>query len=151
MTFCKTMKLSRGVKWGCIVPVLGLFVLIGVALLFDKYVPSSAHRALPKSATNIQEYYSDSWNGDFVRVIKSKLPEKDYEDYAKALKMNTRFDATKHKEITSMINIGAGDAPSWWDPPKATGTTYFEYIQGDDYVQTLKYSNGTVYLLVISW
>lgn len=145
------MRLSRGVKWGCITPVVGLLLLISVGLLYDKFMPSNEHRALPKSATDIQEYYSDSWNGDFLRVIKAKLPEKDYEAYAKALSMTTKFDESVHKEIRSMIDIGAGDAPVWWDPPRASGTTYFEHIRGSDRVQTLKYSNGAVYLLIVRW
>jgi hypothetical protein len=144
------MKISRGVKWGCIAPLVGLLSLIAILYLLDTFMPSAALRALPESATDIQEYYSGSLNGDFVRLIKARLPEGDYEEYAKALNLSTRFDDSKHADIRSMIDIWAGDAP-WWNPPKSSNTTYFDHVKGDDYVQTLKYSNGTVYLLIVSW
>jgi len=145
------MKVSRGVKWGCIAPLIGILSLIAVLLLLDTFMPSGARRALPSSAADIQEYYSDSWNGDFVRLLKARLPEEDYEDYAKSLDLTIRFDESKHADIRSSIDMGAGDAPSWWDPPRSNDTTYFDHVKGDDYVQTLKYSNGTVYLLIVSW
>ena len=145
------MKISRGVKWGCIVPVVSGLSLIAILYLLDTFMPSAARRALPKSATDIQEYYSDSWNGDFVRLIKARLPKDDYEEYAKALDLSTRFDESTHADIRSMIDIGAGDAPAWWDPPPSSSTTYFDHVRGDDYVKTLKYSNGTVYLFIGSW
>ena len=131
---------------------MGFILLITAALLLDTFLPSGPRRALPESAYDIQEYYSDSgWNGDFLRVIKAKLPEKDYESYAKALGLATRYDSSKHEDIKSYIDIGAGDTPVWWDPPKASVTTYFEYTKGDGYVKTLKYSDGTVYLFIVSW
>ena len=113
--------------------------------------PSAGRRALPASAIDIQEYYSGTWNGDFVRLIKARLPLEDYDAYAKALKLYERFDATKHAEIKSMIEIGIGGAPGWWDPPRASATTYFKHVKGDQYVQALNYSNGTVYYLITSW
>ena len=145
------MKISRGVKWGCNAPVLCVLSLIAILYLFDSSYPSAARRALPESATDIQEYYSDSWNGDFVRLIKARLPEGDYEEYAKALNLSTRFDDSKHADIRSTIDISVGDSPAWWDPPRSSGTTYFDIVKGDDCVQTLKYSNGTVYMLIVSW
>lgn len=145
------MKVSRGVKWGCIAPLIGILLLIAVLLLLDTFMPSGARRALPRSATHIQEYYSDSWNGDFVRLLKARLPVEDYEDYAKSLDLTIRFDESKHADIRSSIDIGAGDVPSWWDPPRSSDTTYFDHVKGDDYVQTLKYLNGTVYLFIVSW
>jgi hypothetical protein len=138
-------------KWGCIAPVICLLLVVVAILLVDAIVPSGPRRALPKSASDIQEYYSDSWNGDFVRIIKAKLPEKDYVDYANELKIPFSFDASKHEDIRSMIDMGAGDAPSWWNPPSASETTFFDHVKGDDYVKSLKYSNGTVYLFIASW
>jgi hypothetical protein len=145
------MKVSRGVKLGCLAPIIVLLSLIGGLFLLDAFLPSGVRRALPESATDIQEYYSDSWNGDFVRLIKARLPEGDYHQYAKALNLSTRFDESKHSDIRSKIDIGAGDAPAWWDPPQSSSTTYFDHVKGDDYVKTLKYSNGTVYLFITSW
>jgi hypothetical protein len=145
------MKISRRVKWGCVAPVVGVLALVAILYLLDAFMPSAARRALPGSATDIQEYYSGSWNGDFVRLLKARLPEGDYEEYAKALKLTTRFDEAKHADIRSMIDISSGDAPAWWDPPRSSGTTCFEHVKDDDWVRTLKYSDGTVYLLILSW
>jgi hypothetical protein len=86
-----------------------------------------------------------------LRLIKAKLPEADYEDYAKALGLTNRFDASKHGDIRNTIEMGVGGAPVWWNPPGASETTLFDHIKGDDYVQILRYSNGTVYFLVFSW
>ncbi len=71
------MKISRGVKWGCVALVVGVLSLTAILYLLDTFMPSAARRALPESATDIQEYYSDSWNGDFVCLIKAQLPEGD--------------------------------------------------------------------------
>jgi len=62
-----------------------------------------------------------------------------------------RFDPVAHADIKSMIEIGAGDAPGWWDPPNASDSTFFEHVRGDDCVRSLRYSNGTAYLLITSW
>lgn len=145
------MKISRGVKWGCIAPGVGVPLLFVALLLLDTYLPSGVRRALPESATDIQEYYSDSWNGDFVRLLKARMSEEAYGDYAKALGLVTRFDESKHADIRSSIDMGAGGAPSWWDPPRSSDTTYFKHLKGDDFVKTLKYSNGTVYVFITSW
>ena len=139
------------VKWGCLLPIVAIGVLICGAFLLDYFMPSAARSKLPPSATQIQEYYSCSWNGDFVRVIKAKLPREEYVSYAQSLSLATLFDPAINHDIESEINMGVGDAPTWWTPPRASRTTYFRYEKGDDYLEVLSYSNGYVYYLVSSW
>lgn len=143
--------MPRVIKWGCLAPTAFVILLILGCMLVDEVVPSQARRALPGSASDVQEYYSDSWNGDFIRLIKAKLPRKDYEEYARVLGLTERFDPIKHAEIKSMIGIGAGDAPDWWNPPMTRDTTFFEHVKGDDNVRALNYSNGSVFYLMTSW
>ena len=145
------MKLHTGLKWGCLAPVCALTILIISVAALDALLPSSAKRSLPKSASNIQEYYSDSWNGDFVRLLRADLPEQDYEIYTRSVNLSESYDPTKHADIKTMIEMGIGDAPSWWTPPPASDTTLFEYQRGDDYLRVLSYSDGTVYYLITSW
>lgn len=113
-------------------------------------MPSTARRSLPESATDVQEHYSDSWNGDYVRCIKARLPEIDLPLYAKKLGLSERFDPAAHHDIANLIDISF-DGPDWWTPPPATQTTYFGYERGDDFLQVLKYSSGYVYFVSTSW
>lgn len=79
-------------KWGCLIPLAAVvFLLIGVTVA-DKILPSGARKALPRSASDVREYYSGSWNGDYARCIKAKLPEADVANYARNLGLTTRFD-----------------------------------------------------------
>jgi len=145
------LKIPPAVKWGFGIPVIGFLALLSGFYIVDTAMPSNARRALPQSATHVQEYYSDSWNGDFVRLIRADLPEKDYEEYAKRLNLSLRYDETRHKEIRSLIEIGAGEAPDWWNPPRASATTFFKYTKGNDHVQSLNFKDGKVYYLITSW
>ncbi|MEI6071520.1 MAG: hypothetical protein WCS31_06990 [Verrucomicrobiae bacterium] len=142
--------LHPGVKWGCLVPIVPILIAIVGVVLLNRFTPSAPRSKLPPSATDIQEYYSVSGNGDFVRLIKAKMPQQEYPEYARRLQLVTIFDPATHRNLESMINIGIGGAPPWWNPPKASKTTYFENNKSD-YLQVLSYSNGYVYYLVASW
>lgn len=147
----KRRLVHPAVKWGCLLPLITAVVLICGVLLLDRFIPSAARRKLPASATQIQEYYSNCWNGDFVRLIKAKLPRQEYAKYAGSLNLASLYDPAIRQDMEGTINMGIGDAPSWWNPPTASGTTYFEYKKGNDCLQVLSYSNGYVYYLVTSW
>jgi hypothetical protein len=142
--------LHPAVKWGCIVPIVPVIIAVIVLLILDRAVPSVPRSKLPPSATDIQEYHSDSWNGDFVRLIKAKMPPEEYTGYARRLKLATLFDPAIHHELKSLVNMGIGGAPKWWNPPSASASTYFEHKKSD-FLQVLSYSNGYVYYLVASW
>lgn len=146
----KAIRPPKAVKLGCLVPLAGIVALVLPLILLDAVVPSSARRALPSSASEIQEYYDDSWNGDFVRLVKAPLPATDYAEYARRLGLSARFDPTLHHDIASYVNMGIVDA-AWWDPSGATTNTYFDYKKGDDYLQVLSYKDGYVYFKTVSW
>ena len=143
------MSIPRGVKWGCIFPVVLIVALVGLLFLADAIIPSEARKALPKSATHVQEYYLGSI--DFVRLVKADLPRSDYFIYAENLNLSESFSSAKHEEIRQTLNIGIGDAPSWWTPPSANSLTFFDHVKGDDYLQVLHYDGTTAYFAVISW
>jgi hypothetical protein len=86
-----------------------------------------------------------------VRLLKAKLSQEKYTEYARRLNLVSLFDSATHQDIESLINLAIGDAPQWWNPPKASRDTYFEHKKGDDYLQVLSYANGHVYYLVTSW
>lgn len=127
-----------------------MLALILAVFLMDSFIPSAAKQALPTSATEVQEYYSGSWNGDYVRLLRAKVPETDCPLYAKNLGLIVRFDPAAHAQIASTINMGFGDAPSWWTPPVADRTTYFEHKHKDAF-RVLKYSAGYAYFVSTSW
>ena len=143
------MKINKGIKWGCLAPIA--FVILGVITLFfiDAFVPSNSKKSLPSSATNVQEYY-EGWN-DFVRLIKADMNKQDYELYASELELTEQYEPLKHEDIKSMLNMGIGDAPAWWNPPNASEATYFKYTKGDGYLQVLHYNQGTAYFMVSAW
>lgn len=138
-------------KWGCLTPLAVVVFLVAGAAVADRVLPSVARKALPMSATNVREYYSGSWNGDYVRCLKAKLPEADVPTYAGNLGLTNRFDPVAHGSISGKINTGIGGAPSWWTPPQASPSTYFNYTPGKDGLQVLTYSGGYVYFVSAVW
>ena len=143
------MAISRKLRWGCLAPLVAFIALIVGGFLVDYFMPSAAERALPSSAKNIQTYFSGF--NDFARLIKADILPEDYSTYAAALNLTERFDPSLHADIETMLNIGVGDAPAWWNPPKASETTYFEHTKGDDYLRYLKIADGRIYHLTLSW
>ena len=79
------------------------------------------------------------------------MPRSDYDLYAAELGLTELFDTMKHEDIKSVINIGVGDAPAWWNPPSASTSTYFKHVKGCDYLQALNYKDGTACLIILSW
>lgn len=138
-------------KWGCLTPIAVILALILGLFLLDTFMPSGARRALPNSATEVQEYYWDSFNGDYERSVKARMPEKDFPLYARNLGLSVRFDPVVHADIASKISMHIPGAPSWWTPPPAGPTTYFRYEKGHDWLQALAYSEGYAYFVSTSW
>jgi len=134
------------------VPII-LVVLAIVGLnIADKVIPSKARRALPSSATDIQEHYSDAgFTGDFTRVLKARLPEQDFLLYAKNLGLTEKYDPSKHDSISSHVGTIVGRVPNWWDDPRDLDNCYFLYTPDKDFMERIKWKNGWVYFLAISW
>ena len=143
-------KIHPALNWGCLAPVAVILANIVTLVVWDMYVPSRPRRALPYSATQVQEYYSDCWNGDYIRLVKAKLPEADYPRYARNLGLTNRFDPIAHADIADHIMMSFG-GPGWWTPPAPSRTTYFAYKRGDCFIEVLKYSEGYVYFVSSAW
>jgi len=99
----------------------------------------------------VQEYYNDNWNGDFVRLLKARLPEADFPQYAKNLGLTERFDPVTHADVDGIIhNLRFVSGQKWFDPPPADQTTYFKHQRGPhthSYSEVLWHSNGFVYFI----
>ena len=137
--------------YGCLTPLILLALLILGIFVADKVIPSSARRALPSSATDIQEYYADfGMTGDFVRVLKARLPESDFPEYASNLSL-TKYAPAIHGAEYDTIKTGAGDVPKWWDQPQPMDNCYFKYTPGEDYYTRITWSDGWVYFISQAW
>ena len=138
------------IKWGCQLPVAILALLVLLVLFHDFLMPSTVWWKLPFSASEVDEYYDDSWNGDFIRVLKAKLPPEDYERFAASLGLTTKYDPIVHSEIYNDLN-SCGCNESWWDPPNPSTNSYFTHTKGGENTTILRYDNGYVYFCVSAW
>ncbi len=145
-------KINPWLKWGCLTPILAVVALFTAAYVWDKFVPSSVRRALPESASEVQEFYHESGNGDFSRFLKAKLPESDVPLYAKHLGLSARFDpkVVGGRSLDSFV-IALPEIKSWWNPPAENASTYINYDPGHDLIESLRYADGYVYFHASAW
>ena len=137
--------------YGCLAPLLLVGLIILAILVADKVIPSRARRALPDSATDIQEYYADAgFNGDFIRILKARLPESDFQRYAVNLAL-TKYNPSIHGSEYDTIHISIGDVPKWWDEPRNIDNCYFNYIPEKEYITRITWNNGWVYFMALAW
>ena len=145
-------KWGSAAKWGCSLPLVIIALLPFIGYPIRKFQTSEGREALPAEASNVEEYLAHGFfGGDYTRLLKAKLPADRYPEYAKSLHLSERFDPTLHHRIESKLNMKIGDAPVWWDPPVVDSTAYFQHKEGDDFLRVLRYHDGWVYLLVVSW
>jgi hypothetical protein len=145
------MKKS-GMMWGCLISFVGILLLPFVGYPIREFQTSAGRKALPADAANVEQYLIHGFfGGDFTRLLKASLPAERYSDYAKSLGLSERFDPQVHHGMKSILNMKIGDAPLWWNPPEVHSTAYFQHKEGDEYLRVLRYHNGSVYLLVLSW
>lgn len=142
-------KIPPWLKWGCLTPIVAIVALVLVAYVADFFIPSAARKALPPSATEVQEFYTGRI--DFVRCLKARLPDTDFPVYARSLGLTQQFDPAGDTDAARYLNMGFDEAPIWWTPPMADRTTYFQYKRGRDRVEVLKYGGGYVYYMVQAW
>lgn len=115
---------------------------------------SNSRKYLPISATEINEYYDSSWNGDYVRLLKAKLPYQDFQNYAKALRLNGHYtEGCKiDQETKSLAFISFMEAPEWWNPPDKEVTKEFYYSHpSSDEIYSLTWHAGYVYNINYVW
>ena len=146
------MKTSSVAKWGCWTPIVLLVLLHVVGYVGMEIKTSKGKKALPSSATNVEEYLSHGFIGtDHSRLLKADLPEESYSEYAQSLGLTTCFDSDTHSNIEGVLNMSVGGSPTWWNPPRVAENTYFDHIPGDDHLKVLRYYEGSVYYLKLSW
>jgi len=140
----KPITMKR-VRLGCLI-VTGV-VLISCAGLF--LTPSRARRALPRGASDIQEYYEDArFGSDFQRCLRARIDESDFDSFATRLDLNRVYSKPEHADLP----LGwCGCTEPWWNPPDSLEGVRFEHNDGDNYFAMAKYHNGFVYFVAFSW
>ena len=139
-------------RWGCLIFLAGILLLPFGGYFMREFRTSDGRKALPAEADNVEEYLIHGIvGGDFTRLLKASLPAERYSDYAKSLGLTERFDPARHHGIAATLNMKIDGAPAWWNPPEIDSTTYFQHKEGDNYLRLLRYRNGSVYLMVLSW
>jgi len=139
------MKRSDTRKWTLIAIGAGLLCLTvaGAIVGYGWYVLTTRHavRALPRSASEVQEYYVDSGFPlyDYEYKMKARMPEEAFPGYVK--RMGFRRLKGRYGDLWY-----SGDPP-WWDPSPSMSNTYGS-VGGDD-GNIVKWENGFVYY--ISW
>ena len=145
------MKKPR-VIWGCLIPIVAILLLLFSGPILMELQTSVARKALPAEAANVEECLKHGIIGsDFTRFLKASLPADRYSDYAKSIGLSDRFDPLVHQKIEPNLNMIICGAPGWWTPPEVDSTSFFEYKEGDDHLRVLRYHNGVVYLVELSW
>ena len=127
-------KPSRGCL--CTLGVIAAALLtIGIV---DTVVPSGAVRALPKGATDIQEYYRDAgMSGDFTRLLKARIPRENVAEYARKVGATDKKEGRAGRVYASW----GGFKTKWWNPQEAP--LYFS-LEGDTSV-LVGWEDGFVY------
>lgn len=112
--------------------------------------PSIVRQALPASATNVQEYYSDDgFHGDFVRCLQADMSAAEMPRFVAKLGLSQRYNLKRDAKLP--LSFGTSDIVSWWQPPDDLEGSYFAYNAGEHSYSLAKYENGQVYCKTIAW
>ncbi|MBK1789984.1 hypothetical protein [Persicirhabdus sediminis] len=132
-------KPSRGCFW-----ILGIIcVAILIVVVLDTFLPSKAVRNLPEGATDIQEHYEDvGFTGDFVRVVKARIPESEVAEYARRVGATRKEAGGAGSDYFSWTGAASWFAPE--NPPM-----YFHYEPG--YRILVGWEDGYVYFDAAAW
>lgn len=132
-------------------------IVIFVAGLFDSMGLSPIRAALPKSATEIQEFQWSSLGGDYTSLLKAKMPEGEVEAYAKQFGATILIEAATYENYSaelvgpnfkpqaaykgeSLGHVWSGDArAAWWNPPPKP--RYFQFYR----------SGTTIAVVAVGW
>jgi hypothetical protein len=130
-------------------PIALFLALLLLAFVAERIPPSGPRKALPKTATEIQEYYSGALNGDCLHLIKARVSEVDYHLYAAHFGVSRHFDSVGHAYYADAINRELNPKPTWWESPRADALTY--YSLGESHRYVLRYSSGYLYYMYDRW
>jgi hypothetical protein len=143
------MKISAPVKYGCLGPILMLGLLVIGGCIYDKFAPSQARKALPTSASEIQEYHHEI-GFDFCRCLKAKLPKEDFANYAENLGL--KKDYATGQSTSDPVAIQLNDHfPAWFDAPGVNTATTVKYNNGAAWVAVVQYKEPYVYYFIFDW
>lgn len=121
---------------------LAILVFCGYRMFF---APSLARGALPASATEIHEHYTDARLGaDYTRCLKAKVEAAGFEEFVVRLGLDQVSDSTN----TLIKGIADCDEP-WWDPPDKYVGARFE--KAEHHFAIAVYDRGYVYFSVRGW
>ena len=113
---------------------------------------SYVRKQLPKSASEIQEYYNDTgMSGDYVRVLKAKIDKSSFHKYASRLKLNSTYSELKNTLESETWKMDITNPPSWWTEPNETELFYLKVDRDKEFIQRLKWKNGYMYLITVAW
>ena len=116
----------------------------------DALTPSIVRQALPVTATNVQEYYSDDgFHGDFVRCLQADMPQSEMPRFAGRLGLSQRYDPKRDAKL--LLGFTTSDAISWWQPPESLDGAYFKNESGRNAYSLAKYANGRAYFIGRAW
>lgn len=147
------MRLSKRAKVTWIALATLVVALPAGFWAVDALAPSIVRQALPASATNVQEYYSDDgFQGNFVRCLQADMPQSEMPSFAAKLGLTQRYDAQRNANLANLpLGFGTSDVISWWEPPLSLDGSYLEYAPGKSSYSIAKYENGRVYFKAIAW
>jgi len=135
-------------KWR--IALVAIAVVVVVSTVVALLLPRSARSALPNSATEVREYaWDDNFHGDFIRLLKAKMPESEMAAYAARLGLHERFDATLHSGLP--LNFSGGEKLDWWNPPDSLAGAYFKHEPGKESFVMVGYRDGWVYFVATAW
>lgn len=113
---------------------------------------SSMKKLLPKSVTEVKEYYQDrGLTGDFIRLLKAKASQEDYETVAQKLNLTQKYsDYIKTRQI-NIRKRKLSNHPQWWNEPMDSNDFYYVRDSNKEYEQRLKWKDGWLYIATEAW
>lgn len=143
------MVLKRSTKAAIISGGIGLpvAVIISALIYWDLNRPTFQRLALPRCAQDVQEYISSSWQGNYILVIKARIPEKEFMPYVKRIGVITKYDPKVHDSDVYMALRMHLSEPKWWDAPDDFNKCYFNINSNKGFISWARYVDGVVYVL----
>ena len=142
-----SQKSKKKTRWGCLAVPIFFTLLVGFCSLSSKISkgkPSLARTSLPDTATEIQEYYENTFlpPGEFHRLLKARMPRHEVEAYAHRVGATKRESGQTGKEFFSWAG-----AEEWFTPQEDPLYYYHER----QYRILVGWEDGYVYFDARAW
>jgi hypothetical protein len=105
---------------------------------------------MPAGATEVKEYFNETWQDDLFRCVKATLPEEAVAGYAARLGLEKYTGEGQEGDARIVPHIATHPhGPEWWYPPTADDKSqwYYKPGLGDRSSETLVWHDGSVYYL----